>query len=213
MRRVAFVLACLLVGRIASADGPRVEVSGGYSYFADQLKDPMLTRQHNGGYVDGDFGWEVDRGPFPMVFSLGVSASGYFDTRDRFVDESPTLHPKELFQTGVGLFSAEGRFAIPFRIGGGDHGWFFMPRIGAGILADDYSIDTYNRNGAFHIQRTRDHEGVAFGVRPTLEAGYRFDWGAVGLQTSYMAGWGDFGQLGSMVQEFRAGVFVRFQMR
>jgi hypothetical protein len=210
MRWIAF--AIVLCGASAAfADGPRVEVSGGYAYLSDEGKDPVLKHTHNGGYVDGDFGWEMDHGPFPMVLSLGVSASGIYQSDNDHVQESATLHPIALFQSGEGLFAAEARFAVPIRFND-DHGWFILPRIGAGIIMDYYSFDTLNHNGAFQIERTREHEGVAFGVRPTLEVGYQFDWGAVGIQASYMTAFGDFGQLGSREQEIRGGVFVRFRL-
>jgi hypothetical protein len=104
-------------------------------------------------------------------------------------------------------FSFEGRAALPISIGG--RGFFVMPQLGAGLLVDSYSIDKLTPAGSVTFIDTANHTGAAFDLRPGIQAGYSWGWGSVGGEVSYMAAWGDFGRLGSVAQEIRAGIFFR----
>ena len=86
-----------------------------------------------------------------------------------------------------------------------------MPKLGAGLLVDNYAIDTINSaNGTTFID-TEYHTGAAFALRPALQAGYSWGWASTGAEVSYMVAWGDFGRLGDRALEFRAGWFLRLR--
>jgi len=75
------------------------------------------------------------------------------------------------------------------------------------LLINSYSIDNVSQSATSVHFSTEDHTGIAFEIRPAVQAGYSWGPGEVGAEISYMSAWGDFGDLGNKAQEFRAGAF------
>lgn len=208
MRSLIPCLACLLISSVAAAQSPSFAVSAGYSNF-DSNAAAHVLHTRDGGYVDADFSWYLRDLPVPLLIGGGISGSAYYRTRDVFIPFDTNLFEDVTLESDVGLLSFEGRVAVPVGLNRG-RGFFVMPKVGAGLLIDDYTIDFSTRSGGTTFLGTTDHSGAAFEVRPGVDVGYSWGWGAAGAQFSYMAAWGDFGQLGNAAQEFRAGVFFRF---
>ena len=207
MRSLLLVAAVVLSAPLAVAQNAAFTVSGGYSNI--QLGHSNgLFYQRSGGYLDGDVLWRVPDLSYPLLLGVGASGSGHYDSRDTFVTFNDGTAGDARLYSDLGFFTVEGRAALPIRIPG-TRGFFVMPRIGAGLLIDSYSIDRFSNAGGFTFIDTDYHDGAAFEIRPALQAGYAWDWGSVGAEVSYMAAWGDFGRFGSKAQEVRAGVFVR----
>ncbi len=200
MRYFTFALGLLISCSIASAQYSSSGLSFGYSHF-DMGHANGLFYNHDGGYFDLNAAWRVPGAP--VLAGFGVGGSGYYKhEEDQFSNN---------IYSDVGLFSLEGRLALPLSIKEA-RGWFLLPRIGAGLLVDSYGIDhdVINGNG-FLIIHTDWHDGAAFEVRPDLAAGYSWGRGSAGVDVSYMVGWGDFGAFSSSAEEFRAGVFFSFR--
>jgi hypothetical protein len=199
MRNVAFFIALLITCSFASAQWSSSTISLGYSDF-HMGHTPGLFYDTDGGYVDVNAAWRLRNLAIPLLAGVGVSGSGFYDRMDdNFGDR---------LYSDVGLFSLEGRLALPIAPTGA-RGFFLLPRIGAGLLVDSYGIDTQNPISGFI--NTRWHDGAAFEVRPDVQAGYSWGPGAVGVDLSYMNAWGDFGDFASHAEEFRAGVFFSFR--
>lgn len=205
---IVFTVACLICGSYASAD-QAFSVSGGYSHVHFGRSSETFYNR-DGGYVDGDVLWRIPAVPFPLVLGAGVNGSGYYDRHDGLSSFSNDFFDRDRLQSDVGLFSLEARAGIPIQLPFA-RGFFVMPRLGAGLLVDSYSIDRQSQSSGVTFFDTDDHQGAAFELRPALQAGYSWGSGSAGAEVSYMAAWGDFGRLGSTAREFRAGVFVRFR--
>ena len=207
LRYCAFVIALLICSTIASAQVGSFTIGGGYSRLYPQ-RSGGLTFARDGAYVDGDFLWRVPNLDVPLLLGFGLSGSAYYRSDDVLVPVSGNLFVQDTLESDVGFFSVEARAAVPISFRAA-RGFFVMPRLGAGLLVDEYSIDTLTRQGTFDVLDTIDHSGAAFEIRPALQAGYSWGAGSIGAEVSYMAAWGDFGRLGSRAQELRAGVFLR----
>jgi hypothetical protein len=200
MRYFTFAVGLLISCSIASAQYSSSGVSVGYSHF-DMGHATGLFYNHDGGYIDLNAAWRAPGAP--VLAGFGVSGSGFYERMD-------DQFSNRLY-SDVGLFSLEGRLALPLSLKE-VRGWFLLPRIGAGLLVDSYGIDRDEiDNDGFSIIHTDWHDGAAFEVRPDLQAGYSWGRGSVGADVSYMAAWGDFGGFSSSAQEFRAGVFFSFR--
>jgi len=207
MRCCAFILVCLLSVAAASGQTWSVTIGGGYSRLYP-AKSSGLPFARDGGYIDADFLWRAPHSDFPLLLGFGISGSGYYRSRDVLVPISSNVFAEDTFESDVGFFSVEARAAVPINFRAA-RGFFIMPRLGMGLLVDEYSIDTITHQNGFDVFDTSDHSGAAFELRPALQAGY--SWGAwsAGAEVSYMAAWGGFGRLGFSAQELRAGVFLR----
>ena len=198
MRALSFLVILAASASLAVAENGSFDISGGYSRLHTG-RTGGLRYESNGGYVDGDVNWRVGGGhpAPPVLLGFGVGASGYYRNIGGGFFE-------DFNQSSLTLVSLEGRasFPIPLRFA---RGLFIMPRIGAGLLIDDYAIDVPS------TFTTEYHTGPAFEIRPALQAGYSWGRGSVGAEVSYMAAWGDFGKLGATAHEIRAGVFLRFR--
>ena len=213
MRKViAFLAGLLLFNAIASAQYGDFSLSGGYSHMYPE-KAGSLFFDKDGEYVDANFAWRIPGVPYPVFFGAGLSASGYFDSQ-----QNPYLYQNnggDFFGTtnlysDVENYSIEPRLAVRLVIPGLP-GFYIRPQIGAGLLINNYSVDTSQPIGGITYIHTLNHTGAAFDIRPDVEAGIALGRTSFGMDLSYMAAWGDFGQLGRNVQELRAGVFVRFK--
>jgi hypothetical protein len=150
----------------------------------------------SGPYFDGNFALPLPNLDSPIV-GFGVSVTGHYDNRD-FTNVG-TLY------SDVNLVSFEGRIAAPIPADS-DQGLFLLPRLGLGVLFDNYQIE---RPAGGSNSYTSTHNGFAAEARPSIEAGYRWSPnGSAGIEGSYMYAWGDFGRLGSFAQELRVGLVV-----
>ena len=178
-------------------------MSAGYSHLESNASG-RLFHATDGGYFDADFAWRLPGLDVPLYAGVGASGTGYYEDRHVLLPYSG-YYDRERLYSDVGLFAVEGRIAMPIGFQQG-RGWFVMPRLGMGLVVNSYSIDTTTAVGSTLYLDTRYHDGAAFGIRPSIQAGY--SWGnlAAGTEVSYMVAWGDFGELGSTAQELRGGV-------
>lgn len=208
IRSIAFALVGVLFAAAGRGQVTSFGMSAGYSHFESNASS-RLFHATNGGYFDADFAWRLRGLDVPLYAGVGVSGNGYFEDRHVLVPYASYFDRERLY-SDVGLFAVEARIAAPIGFQQGP-GFFVMPRLGMGLVVDSYSIDTATTIGSTLYLDTRYHDGAAFGIRPSIQAGY--SWGniAAGAEVSYMVAWGDFGELGSTAQELRAGAFLRMQ--
>jgi len=201
-------MICLLSSSISMAQSTSVTVSAGYSNI--QIgHNQGLWYERNGGYVDGDVLWRMPTRDFPVLLGVGISGSTYDDRQHVFATFADGFTGFTHLYSDLSTFSLEARVAAPISFG--RTGFFLLPKLGAGLLVDSYSIDNLNSSSGTTFIDTENHDGAAFALRPALQAGYSWGWGSAGAEMSYMLAWGDFGRLGTNALEFRAGVFIRFR--
>lgn len=206
---IAFLTGLLACVGVASAQYADFALTGGYSHIFPE-RDGGLMFSKDGAFIDGDFAYRLP-GPAPVFVGLGLTASGYYENNDfQFLVNNGNFLADTTLYSDVDTVAIEPRLAIKLTIPGVP-GFFVRPRIGAGLLVDDYSIDTPQTVNNITYIRTINHTGGAFEIRPGFEAGWSMRGLGFGADFSYMAAWGAFGQLGDVLQEFRAGVFVRFR--
>jgi hypothetical protein len=185
-------------------------ISGGYSNLQTQHTGSGLFYDHSGAYLDFDFGWRVPNPDFPLLLGLGITGSDYWDSHS-IINTFPDGNVAQVnLDSDVGLFELEPRIGLALW-SANMPGMFLKPRLGAGLLIDNYAIDQTIPVTGGNILGTQYHTGAAFEVRPAVQAGYSWGPGAFGAELSYMAAWGGFGRLGNDAQEFRAGVFFTFR--
>jgi hypothetical protein len=155
-----------------------------------------LNYSRDGGFID--FGADFNTPQtMPVVFGAGLTATGTFDNYQ--------INFQSLYSE-ITMVSFEGRAELPLAFNH-NQGFFVTPRIGAGPLLNDFYAQL--PFGGYH-----HHTGVAFELRPGVKVGYRFLPGgnaAVGVDGSYMASWGDFGNFGSFGEELRIGAFFSWR--
>jgi hypothetical protein len=200
MRKLIVALTLILTAGVCRAQSAAWTVSAGYSNFNVAHQTEGVFYSKDGGYVDGDVSWLVSPRPVPVILGAGISVSGFYESEHVFTPQG--YFPEERLQSSLSLVALEGRVGIPIQLGRRG-GWFILPRLGAGLLIDDYAID--------HVYTTDYHTGAAFEIRPAVQVGYSFGGWSMGAEASYMAAWGDFGRLGDNAGEFRVGVFARFK--
>lgn len=208
-RYIGPVLAVLLLASAGSGQVTSFGLSAGYSHL-DSNDSGRLSHNTDGFYTDADFAWRIAKSPVPVYAGVGVSGSGYFEDQDVPVSFGNGFTGFATLYSDASLFSVEARVAAPIGFQRG-RGFFIMPRLGMGLVIDSYSIDTSFRSGGTLFLGTSYHDGAAFGIRPSVQAGYSWGGIAAGAEVSYMVAWGDFGELGNVARELRAGAFVRFQ--
>lgn len=212
MRCSAVVVIALLLIAAAAARGQEAAwtFSVGYSniQFNDHANGTFYTR--DGPYFDTDFLFRIPDSKVPLLVGGGLGVSGYFQSQDVTFPAFSGFGSTTLY-SDVGLFSLEARAALPISFGRGPRGFFIMPKIGMGLLIDNYAIDTVQVLPTVTVLNTRYFTGAAFDIRPTVQAGYSWGPGSAGIEVSYMIAWGDFGDLGSQAQEVRVGAFFRFR--
>ena len=219
IRKLAFLAALLLCTTLASAQYLETSLSGGYSHFFPERSGGLFFSR-DGAYVDGDFAWRVPQVVVPTFIGVGVTASGYWDSQDI---DYPVFYYDDRGRGGYGDFGnshldsdvdfveVEPRLAMKLWIPGA-RGVFVRPRIGAGLLVNNYSVDQLEPEFYdFGYIHTLNHTGAAFEVRPAVQLGFERGPFAIGGELSYMASWGGFGAMGDVLQELRAGIFFRFR--
>ncbi|MGA2441913.1 MAG: hypothetical protein ABSH08_13220 [Tepidisphaeraceae bacterium] len=212
IRTVAFLAALLLCTTFASAQFWDDSLSVGYSHFFPQRSGGLFFSK-DGAYIDGDFAWRIPQVVVPTFVGVGVSASGYWDSEstDYPVYYTNRDNWNSDLNSDVEFIELEPRVAMKFWVPGAP-GMFVRPRIGAGLLIDNYSVDQLgvDFNGFGYIY-TLNHTGAAFEIRPAIQVGFERGPFSAGGELSYMASWGGFGAMGDVLQELRAGVFLRFR--
>jgi hypothetical protein len=209
LRGLSFVCGIVLCGALARGQAYYSSISGGYSNLQTQHSGGLFY-DHSGAYLDFDFGWRVPNPDLPVLVGLGITGSDYWDTHTVYGPFVNDFFPRENLDSDLGLFELEPRIGLA--LWSADMpGLFLKPRIGAGLLIDNYSIDQATPTASGTILSTAYHTGAAFEVRPAVQAGYSWGPGQFGAELSYMAAWGGFGRLGDNAQEFRAGVFFNLR--
>jgi hypothetical protein len=208
MKPFAFILTLTLASGACFAQiRPSLAFSAGYSNIRLSTAADYLHFDRDGGYIDGEFGLNLGDRRAPLFLGFGASASYHYDTEDfHYHDYYGNYYTVYDTTSSVDFYSFEARIGVPITFSPSrrdPRGFFLFPKLGAGLLVSDYGIDTNFG--------TEYHTGAAFGVRPSIQAGYTWGWGAVGVEASYMWAWGDFGNLGDRAQEARVGAFLRFR--
>jgi hypothetical protein len=109
------------------------------------------------------------------------------------------------------LFQIEPRLALPI-VFGKDHGLYLEPRIGGGLLIEDDRVEMLTPPGPTGSITYEQHTGLGAEVHPSIQLGYCWDGGAVGVEGSYLAGWGRLGEFDSREQELRVGAFFKLRI-
>jgi hypothetical protein len=204
---VALLLACHVA--LAQQEGPQATISGGYAHLYTS-HPAQLFNARDGGYIDGDFGWPVLANGAPVMLGFGIGASDYYAQRDVTVPIAPSGQVETTDDSDFGLFNIEGRIAFPILFGH-DQGFFLKPRLGAGLLIQDYDIDTESQSNGFENFYTEYHTGVGIEIHPNVQFGYCFGPGIIGAELGYMASWGDYGKFADGLQQLNAGAFFTWR--
>jgi hypothetical protein len=212
LRGLGFLSAMFIASAVASAQLGEYTVSAGYSHIYTGA-DPNLFYNRDGAYVDADFAWHVPYYRSPVLLGFGLTGTGYWESHNVTVPFGTggggTFFGTTRLDSDLDNFEIEPRLAFEF--------WiprtiiFLKPRIGAGLLINDYSIDQAFPQTTYTVFDTADHTGAAFEIHPGFQAGATWGGFTAGMDVSYMAAWGSFGGLGNHAQELRVGAFVGFR--
>lgn len=211
IRQISFLAGLLIFSSFASAQYIDFALTGGYShFFPERVGDLFFDK--DGAYIDGNFAYRLPGAPVPIFAGVGVTASGYWDSEQTpFQQFNNNFFSQATLYSDVEMVEVEPRLAVKLLIPG-LRGFYIRPQIGAGLLVDNYAVDSVlPTNNDFAFIHTSYFTGAAFDVRPDVEAGWSLGRCSVGLDFSYMAAFGNFGQMGSVMQELRAGLFARFR--
>ncbi|HEX4053586.1 MAG TPA: hypothetical protein VHX86_04915 [Tepidisphaeraceae bacterium] len=211
LRGFAFFATVLISSTMAFAQIGEYTLSAGYSHIYTG-SNSSLFYDRDGAYFDADLGWHAPYSRSPLVIGVGLTGSGYWESHDvdvPFNNINGNFIGQTRLDSDLDNFEIEPRVAFEFWIP--RTGIFIKPRIGAGLLINNYSIDQAFPQTNYTIFHTADHTGAAFEVRPALQAGYAWGPATVGLDLSYMAAWGGFGGMGNHAEELRCGVFIGFR--
>jgi len=205
VRGFCFVIGLLLSTAVASAQFGEYTLGAGYSH-RHPGTSPGLPYNKDGPYIDLDLAWHIPYPGSPVLLGFGLTGTGYWESQDINAQFDTNQFGRATLDSDLENFEIEPRFALEFWLPGTYV--FVKPRIGAGLLVNNYSIDQAAQAANFTVFNTIYHTGAAFEVRPAVQAGLGWGPAAVGLELSYMAAWGGFGAFGNHAQEFRAGAFV-----
>jgi hypothetical protein len=215
IRRICFLMGLVVCSSMASAQYMDFALTGGYSHMYPE-RDGGLFFDKDGAYVDANFAYRLPGLPVPIFAGVGVTASGYWDSQSSDIfflnnnNNSNNFGFNQNLYSDVELIEAEPRLAVKLVIPG-LQGFYIRPQIGAGLLVDNYSVDTVETINNVSFIHTLYHTGAAFDIRPDVEAGWSLGRTSFGMDISYMAAFGGFGQMGDVLQELRVGAFVRFR--
>jgi len=211
MRAISFLAGLMIFSAMASAQYMDFALTGGYSHMFPERVGGLFFDK-DGAYVDGNFAYRLPGSPVPIFAGVGISASGYWDSADSdlFFLNNDGFGSNETLYSDVEMVEVEPRLAVKLLIPGLP-GFYIRPQIGAGLLVDNYSVDTVQTINDVSFIDTLYHTGAAFEIRPEIQAGWSFGRTSFGMDFSYMAAFGGFGQMGDVMQELRVGVFARFR--
>jgi hypothetical protein len=199
---------------MASAQYVDFALTGGYSHMFPQ-RDGALFFDKDGAYIDGNFAYRLPGSPVPIYAGIGITASGYWDSENSDIfflnnNNNNGFGYNQNLYSDVEMVEAEPRLAIKLLIPGLP-GFYIRPQIGAGLLVSNYAVDGVQTINNVSFIHTSYYTGAAFDIRPDVEAGWSFGRTSFGMDLSYMAAFGGFGQMGDVMQEFRVGLFARFR--
>jgi hypothetical protein len=202
MKLMSFLTALALTAALCPAQTPSLSLSAGYSNLHFSNSASYLHYNRDGSYAEGELSLILPSQP-RLLLGVAVGASYHYNLDDyHYNDYYGNRYTVYDTTSSVGLYSLEARIGLPIT----SRRWrgpYLLPRLGAGLLVTDYSIDTPDF--------TEYHTGAAFALRPSLQAGYSWGHASAGVEISYLAAWGNFGHLGTRAQEVRAGAFLRFR--
>jgi hypothetical protein len=182
-------------------------ISGGYSNIHYNGNN-AIPYNRNGGYIDANIYDRLPPNDSPL-FGLGISASGNWDD---YTIAYPTAPFYRSFYADTNMVSAEVRLAFPFGLPDAKQGFYCLPRVGIGVLVDNFAVgQPYYDYPNYYFATESNHTGFGVEVRPDIELGYRIKRFNIGFETSYMAAWANFGKLGNFTQEFRLGLAVGYR--
>lgn len=182
-------------------------VSGGYSnvHFNGNNAIPY---NRDGAYFDANIYERLPPNDSP-VFGLGISASGNWDDYSFNYPTSPFFRS---FYADTNMVSAEVRIAFPCGLPSTNRGFYWLPRFGIGGIVDNFTVgQPYYGYPNYFFGTESTHTGYGVEIRPNIEIGYRIKRFNVGLETSYMFAWGNFGKLGNLTQELRVGLVLGYR--
>jgi hypothetical protein len=205
VRGFCFVVGLLLSSAVASAQFGEYTLGAGYSHIHTGTS-PGLFYNKDGAYIDGDFAWHIPFPGSPVLLGFGLTGSGNWDSQDIPFTNGNNFFGTASLDSDLDKFEIEPRIAAEFWLPRTN--LFIKPRIGAGLLVNNYSIDQATQVNNFTVFNTVYHTGAAFEVRPAIQTGLTWGPAAAGLEVSYMAAWGGFGAFGNHAEEFRAGAFI-----
>jgi hypothetical protein len=205
LRGVGFISALFISCAVTSAQIGEYTLGAGYSHIITGSK-PGLFYNQDGAYFDADFGWHVPFPGSPVLLGFGLTGTGYWDSQNVLTPINNNFVAQSTLDSDLDNVEIEPRLAMEFWLP--TTNFFIKPRIGAGLLINNYSIDQAFPNANFTVFETVNHTGAAFEIRPAVEAGFAWGPAAAGLDISYMAAWGGFGAFGNHAQEIRAGAFI-----
>jgi hypothetical protein len=199
---------------MASAQYMDFALTGGYSHMFPQ-KSGDLFFDKDGAYIDGNFAYRLPGSPVPIFAGVGVTASGYWESENSDIfflnnNNNNGFGYNQNLYSDVELIEAEPRLAVKLLIPGLP-GFYIRPQIGAGLMVSNYSVDMVQTINNVSFIHTQYYTGAAFDIRPDVEAGWSFGRTSFGMDLSYMAAFGGFGQMGDVMQELRVGLFARFR--
>lgn len=204
MRAIFFLVSVLLVATPGFAQIGSLSTSAGWSHlFVNGGGGKGVYFARNGFYLDGEFDWQAARGPVPLLLGAGMNFAGYVRTQDIAGFGGGNYVFEVGRESDVILMALEARAAVPISPPEW-RGWYLMPKLGAGLLIDSYSIETPTR--------LMEHTAAAFEVRPAIQAGYSWGRWSLGAECAYMAASGNFGTFGNSAQQLQAGVFFRLRV-
>jgi hypothetical protein len=212
IRAISFLAGLVLFSAMASAQYMDFALTGGYSHMFPQRSGDLFFDK-DGAYIDGNFAYRLPGSPVPIFAGVGVTASGYWDSENSdifFLNNNNNFGYNQNLYSDVELIEAEPRLAVKLLIPGLP-GFYIRPQIGAGLLVSNYSVDMVQTINNVSFIHTQYYTGAAFDIRPDVEAGWSFGRTSFGMDVSYMAAFGGFGQMGDVMQELRVGLFARFR--
>jgi hypothetical protein len=192
----------------ASSDwDSQLTIAGGYSNVHFNGKN-AIPYNPQGGYIDANIYARMPNYDSPII-GFGISASGNWDD---YTINYPAAPFERSFSADTDMVSAEVRFAFPFGFPSLDRGFYCLPRIGIGVLVDNFTAgQPYYGYPNYFFGSSTNHTGIGYEVRPDIELGYRKSGFNIGCEASYMACWGNFGKLGNLAQELRIGLVLGYR--
>ena len=182
-------------------------ISAGYSNVRFNGKS-AIPYNPQGGYIDANVYMRMPNYDSPIL-GLGISATGNWDD---YSINYPTAPFYKSFYADTSMVCAEVRFAFPFGLPSPDHGFYCLPRLGIGVLVDNFAVgQPYDNYPNYYFATDSNHTGFAYEVHPDIELGYRIKRFNIACEASYMAAWGNFGKLGDLTQELRLGLIVGYR--
>jgi hypothetical protein len=211
VRFLSFILAILFVCKSTFADYQATDnltLTLGYSRLNISNKtDTPLNK--DGYYFDFDAGFPAPGG-VPLLLGAGLSGSAFAEDEVTFFPADEDAYVDFTVNSGIALLDLEARAGLPIPIPGTTH-LVVEPRIGTGPFVEDDVITGVPIHNGADFENVY-HAGAGVEVHPALEIMSSWDSGALGIDASFIEGWGRFGQYGSRLSEMRLGLFFTLRL-